>query len=289
MPPAQLPSDLQTVVASALAEDIGPGDVTAALVPAGCRATATIVSREPAVLCGAPWVEEVFAQLDAAVSLQWCARDGEPVTPGESLCRLAGPARSLLSGERTALNFLQCLSGTATLARRYAEAVEGTGCRVLDTRKTLPGLRSAQKYAVARGGASNHRTGLYDALLIKENHIIAAGGLPEALSAARRMHPGMSVEIEVESLDELEHALDGGADIVLLDNFSLSSLREAVARTRARAGCATRLEASGNVSLATVRDIAETGVDFVSAGELTKNVRAIDLSMRFQLQPPSAD
>lgn len=284
MPPAEPPSDLRPVVARALAEDIGPGDVTAVLVPEGCRATATVVTREAAVICGTPWVNEVFAQLDTAVSLRWGVTDGDSVSPGTELCRLEGPARPLLSGERTALNFLQCLSGTATLARRYAEAVEGTGCRVLDTRKTLPGLRSAQKYAVACGGASNHRHGLYDALLIKENHIIAAGGLAEALSAARELHPGLTVEVEVESLDELERALDGGADIVLLDNFRLASLREAVARLRRRPGSATRLEASGNVSLDTVRAIAETGVDFVSAGELTKNLRAIDLSMRFQLQ-----
>lgn len=288
MPPAEPPSDLPQAVARALAEDIGSGDVTAELVPKGCTATATVVTREPAVICGTPWVDEVFAQLDASVSLQWGVRDGDSVSPGTELCRLEGPARPLLSGERTALNFLQCLSGTATLARRYAEAVNGTGCRVLDTRKTLPGLRSAQKYAVACGGASNHRHGLYDALLIKENHIIAAGGLAEALSAARAAHPDLAVEVEVESLDELERALDGGADIVLLDNFALQSLREAVARLRQRPACTTRLEASGNVSLETVRAIADTGVDFVSAGELTKNVRAIDLSMRFRLQAPPA-
>ena len=279
-----LPDDLDEVVERALAEDLGPGDVTADLVPEACRATATVITREDAVLCGTAWFERVFAALDPAVSVQWQAADGDLVTAGALLCRLAGPARPLLSGERTALNFLQTLSGTATMARRYADAVAGTGCRVLDTRKTLPGLRAAQKYAVACGGATNHRHGLYDAVLIKENHIIAAGGLLEALQAARALHPRLTIEIEVESLAELERALEGAPDIVLLDNFGLDALREAVARIRARPGCTTRLEASGNVSLETVRAIAETGVDFVSSGELTKNVRAIDLSMRFELQ-----
>ena len=284
MPSLALPEDIHAIVARALQEDIGSGDVTADLVPAHRRASASVVCREAAVICGTAWFEQVFAQLEAAVSISWHVRDGDPVTADTELCRLSGPARALLSGERTALNFLQSLSGTATLARAYAEAVAGTACRVLDTRKTVPGLRSAQKYAVACGGASNHRHGLYDALLIKENHIIAAGGIAAALRTARTLHPGLVVEIEVESLAELEAALEGGADIVLLDNFELETLREAVARVRRRENCATRLEASGNVSLATVRDIAETGVDFISVGELTKNLRAIDLSMRFQLQ-----
>jgi nicotinate-nucleotide pyrophosphorylase (carboxylating) len=284
MPSLALPEDIHAVVANALQEDIGSGDVTADLVPAHRRASASVVCRQAAVICGTAWFEQVFAQLEAAVSISWHVRDGDRVTADTELCRLSGPARALLSGERTALNFLQALSGTATLARAYAEAVAGTACRVLDTRKTVPGLRSAQKYAVACGGASNHRHGLYDALLIKENHIIAAGGIAAALRAARTLHPGLVVEIEVESLAELEAALEGGADIVLLDNFELETLREAVARVRRRENCSTRLEASGNVSLATVRDIAETGVDFISVGELTKNLRAIDLSMRFQLQ-----
>lgn len=284
MSPAPLPQDLPDVVRRAVAEDLGPGDVTADLVPAATVADATVVTREDAVLCGSAWFDEVFAQLDAAVSVHWLAADGDFVTAGSELCRLSGPARALLSGERTALNFLQTLSGTATLARRYAEAVAGTGCRVLDTRKTLPGLRAAQKYAVACGGASNHRRGLYDAVLIKENHIIAAGGLLAALQAARATHPGLVIEIEVESLAELEQALAGAPDIVLLDNFDLEALRAAVASVRARPDCATRLEASGNVSLDTVGAIAATGVDFVSAGELTKNVRATDLSMRFSLR-----
>jgi nicotinate-nucleotide pyrophosphorylase (carboxylating) len=286
MPHPQLPKDLSSAVARALAEDIGTGDVTAGLVPAGSTAVATVTSREDAVLCGAAWFNEVFAQLDPSVSIAWFAADGMRVAPGMTLCQLSGPARPLLSGERTALNFLQTLSGTASEARRFADAVAGTACRVLDTRKTLPGLRAAQKYAVACGGAVNHRHGLYDALLIKENHIMAAGGIGVALAAARAAHPGLTVEIEVESLAELDEALDGGADIVLLDNFTLADLREAVARTRGRAGSATRLEASGNVDLGTIRGIAETGVDFVSVGSLTKNVRAVDLSMRFSLETP---
>jgi nicotinate-nucleotide pyrophosphorylase (carboxylating) len=288
MPPPALPKDLSRVVATALAEDIGPGDVTADLVPPASRATATVVSREDAVLCGTAWFDEVFAQLDPAVSVEWLAADGERVVPGATLCRLAGPARPLLSGERTALNFLQSLSGTATAARRYADAVAGTGCRVLDTRKTLPGLRAAQKYAVACGGATNHRHGLYDAILIKENHIIAAGGIAPALAAARAAHPGLSIEIEVEDAGELAAALDGGADIVLLDNFGLDALREAVSITRGRPGCTTRLEASGNVELENVRAIAATGVDFVSVGGITKHLRAIDLSMRFRLGLPES-
>ena len=287
MPPPALPEDLSAVVAGALAEDIGPGDVTADLVPPASRATATVVSREDAVLCGTAWFDEVFAQLDSSVSVEWLAADGERIAPGATLCRLSGPARSLLSGERTALNFLQFLSGTATTARRYADAVAGTGCRVLDTRKTLPGLRAAQKYAVACGGATNHRHGLYDAILIKENHIIAAGGIAPALAAARAAHPGLSVEIEVEDAAELVAALEGGADIVLLDNFSLEALREAVRINRARPGCTTRLEASGNVELETIRAIAATGVDFVSVGGITKNLRAIDLSMRFRMDAPA--
>lgn len=285
MPNPELPQDLPSVVARALEEDIGPGDVTADLIPPADQAVAVVVSRETAVLCGTAWFDEVFAQIDATVAIQWSAADGDRIVPDGELCRLSGPARPLLSGERTALNFLQALSGTATIARRYADAVAGTGCRVLDTRKTIPGLRTAQKYAVACGGATNHRHGLYDALLIKENHIISAGGIAAALAAARRTHPGLSVEIEVESLEELEQALDAGADIVLLDNFALELLRAAVARVRGRSGCATRLEASGNVELANVRAIAETGVDFVSVGGLTKHVRAVDLSMRFRIDP----
>lgn len=284
----QLPNDLQTTVARALEEDLGPGDVTADLLSAHHEASATVISRESAVLCGTAWFDAVFARLDRTIVIDWLAGDGARIEPGMELCCLHGPARPMLSGERTALNFLQSLSGTATVARRYADAVAGTGCRVLDTRKTIPGLRAAQKYAVACGGAANHRHGLYDAILIKENHIIAAGGIAAALRAARAAHPELSVQIEVESLDELDQALDGGADIVLLDNFSLAALRVAAARTRARPVCATRLEASGNVELENVRAIAETGVDFVSVGGLTKHLRAVDLSMRFSLSPPTA-
>jgi nicotinate-nucleotide pyrophosphorylase (carboxylating) len=286
MPHPELPQDIPSVVARALEEDIGPGDVTADLVPVSRGAVATVLSREDAVLCGTAWFDEVFAQLDAAVTVAWFSADGARITPGMALCRVRGPARVLLSGERTALNFLQALSGTATVARRFADAVAGTGCRVLDTRKTIPGLRAAQKYAVACGGATNHRHGLYDALLIKENHIMAAGGIAAALRAARAAHPGLSVEIEVESHAELDQALEGGADIVLLDNFALDELRAAVAQTRGRPGCATRLEASGNVELETVGEIARTGVDFVSVGSMTKHLRAVDLSMRFELGPP---
>lgn len=287
MPRPALPKDISSAVARALEEDVGTGDVTADLVPASRGATATVVSREDAVLCGAAWFDEVFAQLDRAVRIDWSVADGERVGATTEICRLRGPARALLSGERTALNFLQSLSGTATVARRYADAVAGTGCRVLDTRKTIPGLRAAQKYAVACGGAVNHRHGLYDAILIKENHIIAAGGIAAALRAARTLHPGLSVEIEVESLAELDQALDGGADIVLLDNFPLAGLREAVERARARPDCTARFEASGNVELPNVQAIAATGVDFVSVGGLTKHVRAIDFSMRFRLDPPA--
>ncbi len=284
MPPINLPQDIPAMVARALAEDIGPGDVTADLVPPHLGALATVVCREDAILCGTAWFDEVFAQLEPAISIEWSVQDGVPLSAGATLCRLSGPARPLLSGERTALNFLQSLSGTATMTRRYVDALAGTDCRVLDTRKTLPGLRAAQKYAVACGGGTNHRHGLFDAILIKENHIIAAGGIAASLAAARAAHPGLVVEIEVESLAELDQALDGKADIVLLDNFALDMLREAVRRTRSRNGYKTRLEASGNVELDTVRAIAETGVDFVSVGGLTKNVRAVDLSMRFRLE-----
>jgi nicotinate-nucleotide pyrophosphorylase (carboxylating) len=287
MAPPPLPNDLPATVSRAIEEDLGPGDVTADLLDGRQMATATVVCRDHAVLCGTAWFDEVFAQLDGTIAIEWLAGDGARIEPGMELCRLRGPARPLLSGERTALNFLQTLSGTATTARRYADAVAGTGCQVLDTRKTLPGLRSAQKYAVACGGAANHRHGLYDAILIKENHVIAAGGIVAALNAARRAHPDLDIEIEVESLAELEQALDGAADSVLLDNFDLETLREAARRTRGRPDCTTRLEASGNVGLENVRAIAETGVDFVSVGGLTKHLRAVDLSMRFRLRPPA--
>jgi len=273
------PESIAEQVRAALAEDVGPGDCTAALIPAAAGARAHILSREAAVLCGTAWVDEVYRQLGPAVRIDWLAGDGDRLAPNQTLCRLAGPARALLTGERTALNFLQTLSGTATLARRWADAVAGTGARVLDTRKTIPGLRLAQKYAVTWGGCHNHRIGLYDAVLIKENHIAAAGSVRAALEAAAVHAPGLEVEIEVETLDQLEEALAAGARRVLLDNFPPDRLRAAVAIAKGRA----RLEASGGVTLETVRGIAETGVDDISVGALTKDLRAVDLSMRFDL------
>ncbi|HQR49146.1 MAG TPA: carboxylating nicotinate-nucleotide diphosphorylase [Steroidobacteraceae bacterium] len=276
------PPDLHDQVARALAEDVGTGDLTAALVPPGRTGRATVVTREPAVLCGQPWFEEVFRQLDASVRVHWDAAEGSVVATDQRLCRLEGPARSLLTGERTALNFLQTLSGTATVARRYSDLLAGLPCRVLDTRKTLPGLRRAQKYAVRCGGGSNHRMGLYDGILVKENHIMAAGSIAAAVATARKQGAAVPVEVEVESLDELKQALDAGADMALLDEFSLDDLRAAVALNRSHPRGPIKLEASGSVTFDTLRSIAETGVDFVSVGSLTKHVRAIDLSMRFE-------
>jgi nicotinate-nucleotide pyrophosphorylase (carboxylating) len=270
--------DPNPTVALALAEDVGAGDLTAALIPEDARAEATVISRETAVLCGAAWFDAVFRQLDPRVAIDWRAADGDRIEPNQVLCTLRGPARPLLTGERTALNFLQMLSGTATLARRFADAVAGTGATILDTRKTLPGLRLAQKYAVRCGGCQNHRIGLFDAVLIKENHIMAAGSITGAIAAARCVHPGVTVEVEVENLAELEEVLAAGPDIVMLDNFDLATMAEAVRI----AGGRVKLEASGNVSFDTVRQIAETGVDYISIGGLTKDVRAVDLSMRFR-------
>jgi len=277
-----VPPDLADQVARALAEDVGSGDLTAALVPAGRAGRATVVTRESAVLCGRPWVDEVFRQLDPSVRVLWEAEEGADVAPDQLLCRLAGPARSLLTGERTALNFLQTLSGTATATRRYVAVIAGLPCRILDTRKTLPGLRRAQKYAVRCAGGSNHRMGLYDGILVKENHIMAAGSIAAAVDAARAAGSTVPVEVEVETLDELRQALDAGADMSLLDEFSLDELRTAVAMNRAHPRGPMKLEASGNVTLETLRAVAETGVDFVSIGSLTKHVRAVDLSMRFE-------
>ena len=277
----ELPSDLAAQVDAALREDIGSGDVTAALVPAAQRVRGAVIAREEAVLCGRPWAEETFRRLDPQVRLAWRASDGERIAAREAICEIAGPARAVLTGERTALNFLQLLSATATVTRRFVDAVAGTGCRILDTRKTLPGLRSAQKYAVRCGGGDNHRLGLYDQVLIKENHIAAAGSITGAIEAARRTAPGLKVEVEVESLAELEEALGAAPDIIMLDDFSLADMRTAVSLTRARSR-AVELEASGSVSLETVREIAATGVDYVSAGSLTKHVRAVDLSMRLE-------
>jgi nicotinate-nucleotide pyrophosphorylase (carboxylating) len=278
---ASPPDDLPAQVQAALREDIGSGDVTAALVPATQWVRGAVITRESAVLCGRPWVDETFRRLDPAVRLDWRAAEGEPLRAGQEVFAIEGPARPILTGERTALNFLQLLSATATATRRFADAVAGTGCTVLDTRKTLPGLRSAQKYAVRCGGGANHRMGLYDRVLIKENHIAAAGSIAEAVAAARRSAPQIAVEVEVESLAEFEAALAAAPEIILLDEFSDADLRQAVARNRAR-GSPVRLEASGGVTLENVRAIAATGVDYVSVGSLTKHVRAIDLSMRLQ-------
>jgi len=288
MSPIPLPEDLAEQVARALAEDVGSGDLTAALVPAGRTGRATVITREAAVLCGRPWFEEVFRQLDASVRVGWDVEEGAEVSPAQQLCRLEGPARSLLTGERTALNFLQTLSGTATTTRRYVALVAGLPCQVLDTRKTLPGLRRAQKYAVRCAGGSNHRMGLYDGILVKENHIMAAGSIGAAVAAARAAGTSVPVEVEVETLEELREALDAGADMALLDEFSLEDLRAAVALNRAHPHGPMKLEASGNVSVETLRAIAETGVDFVSIGSLTKHLRAVDLSMRFEFDAPGA-
>lgn len=265
-------------VRQALAEDIGSGDLTAGLIPASEKASATVICRQQAVVAGQKWVDEVFNQIDPDISSKWHCKDGETVDAGSLLFEVTGNARHLLTAERTALNFLQTLSGVATLTNLYVQAVKGTGVNILDTRKTIPGLRMAQKYAVTCGGGVNHRIGLFDAVLIKENHINAAGSIEQALKQAIKMiQPGTNIEIEVESLHELKLALSAGATHLLLDNFSLQDLRQAVAI----AGDKVRLEASGNVNLQTVRSIAETGVTDISVGELTKNVSAIDLSMRF--------
>jgi nicotinate-nucleotide pyrophosphorylase (carboxylating) len=275
----ELPADLGAQVEAALREDLGGGDVTASLVPAAQRVRGSVVSREQAVLCGRAWADETFRQLDSKVQLTWHAADGDRVAPQQVIFSIAGPARPVLTGERTALNFLQLLSATATAARRFVDAVAGTGCQILDTRKTLPGLRTAQKYAVRCGGARNHRLGLYDQVLIKENHIAAAGSLTGAIEAARHSAAGVTVEVEVETLGELQEALSARADIVMLDEFALEDMRAAVALNRAQ-GAVAKLEVSGSVSLDAVRAIAETGVDFISVGAITKNVQAIDLSMR---------
>jgi nicotinate-nucleotide pyrophosphorylase (carboxylating) len=275
------PRDLAQQVEAALREDIGGGDVTAALVPAAQRVRGSVITRESAILAGRPWVDATFRHLDPHVQLSWHASDGEPIAANQVVFDIAGSARPVLTGERTALNFLQLLSGTATATQRFAQAISGTGCAILDTRKTLPGLRSAQKYAVLCGGGRNHRMGLYDRVLVKENHIAAAGSLTGAVRAARSHAPGLTVEVEVETLAEFGEALDAAPDIVMLDDFNHADLRSAVALNRAR-GRRVLLEASGNVSLETVRAVAETGVDFISVGALTKHVRAVDLSMRLE-------
>jgi nicotinate-nucleotide pyrophosphorylase (carboxylating) len=268
---------IDSQVKLALLEDIGQQDLTAHLIPADAPASARLITRQQAILCGRDWFETVFAQLAPEISIEWQAEDGDNLDADSVICRLTGPARAILTGERTAMNFLQTLSGTATRARRYADAVAGLPVRVLDTRKTLPGWRIAQKYAVTCGGCFNHRFGLYDGILIKENHIRAAGSIKAAVSQAKALDAGVSIEVEVETLDELQQALDAGADIVLLDNFELAQLRQAVAICDKRA----LLEASGGINLETIREIAETGVDRISVGNLTKDIEAVDLSLQF--------
>lgn len=267
-------------VRRALAEDIGSGDITAALIPAEHQAQATIISREPAILCGTAWAEEVFRQVDPLIQVTWLASDGDQLQPNQPFCRLTGPARGLLSGERCALNYIQTLSATATRSRYFADLVEDTHVKLLDTRKTLPGLRLAQKYAVTCGGCHNHRIGLFDAFLIKENHIAACGDIQSAVNQARALAPGKPVEVEVENLEELRQALKADADIIMLDELSHEDMRTAVAITAGRA----KLEASGGINETTLRAVAETGVDYISIGSLTKDIKAIDLSMRLSMQ-----
>lgn len=278
-----LPADLRQIVALALAEDIGSGDVTAALVPAGQHAEARIIARETAILCGRPWADEVFRQIDPQVRLEWLCEDGASLQADQPVLRAAGHARALLTAERTVLNFLQTLSGTATEVARYVAAVAGTGTKIVDTRKTLPGLRNAQKYAVRCGGGVNHRIGLYDGILIKENHIAAAGSIQAAIGSARALGAGVSLMTEAESLAEVDAALAGDVDLLLVDDFDLDDLREAVRLTRSHraSGGRTLIEYSGGATLERIRELADTGVDRISIGSLTKHVRAVDLSMRF--------
>jgi nicotinate-nucleotide pyrophosphorylase (carboxylating) len=281
--PVPVPSDLPQQVACALAEDIGSGDLTAALIPAERIGRAAVITREAAIICGRPYVDASFAAVDPRIRLEWHIDEGGSAAAGQLLFTLEGPARALLTAERTALNFLQLLSATATAAHSYAALLEGTKCRLLDTRKTIPGLRTAQKYAVRVGGGSNHRMGLFDGILIKENHIMAAGSIAQAVAEARRGGAQVPVEVEVENLAQLLQAIDAGADVAMLDNYSLPAMREAVA-ANARAKKPLKLEASGGITSAAIREVAETGVDFISVGGITKHVRAIDLSMRFEFQ-----
>ncbi|CCN84658.1 Nicotinate-nucleotide pyrophosphorylase (carboxylating) [Vibrio nigripulchritudo SFn27] len=279
----QLPLEITRSVEDTIKEDLGgtldpAADITAALIPEDAQNTATIITREHGVFCGQAWADEVFKQLGGEVKIDWHVNDGDKVEPNQTLCTLTGPARILLTGERNAMNFIQTLSGCATIVAQYAEKLEGTGCRLLDTRKTIPGLRSALKYAVTCGGGFNHRIGVFDAYLIKENHILACGGIQKAIETAKNLNPGKPVEVETENLDELRQAIDAGADIIMLDNFSTDMMREAVKINNGKAA----LENSGNVTLDTIREYAETGVDYISVGALTKHLKAMDLSMRFQ-------
>ena len=274
-----LASTIRENVNAALKEDLGGGDLTAKLIPANARARAMVITREAAVLCGTQWFEACFRKLDPKVKIRWTAKDGDNIQAGQTLCEISGKARALLTAERPALNFLQMLSATATLTRRYTEAIKGTRAAIMDTRKTLPGLRIAQKYAVKVGGGKNQRIGLFDGILIKDNHILAAGGIAQALQQAKKLAKrGVPIQIEVENLPELEEALSAGAELILLDNYNLEQLREAVRITAGRA----QLEASGGINLDNARAIAETGVDRISIGSLTKDIKAIDLSLRFE-------
>jgi len=270
--------DLELNVKSALAEDIGSGDISVALLPENESAQAEVICRDAAVICGRPWVDEVFHQVSSRIEVEWAVSEGSKCQPGDPIFTAYGPAKHILSAERTALNFLQVLSGTATSARAYAELVEHTAVKILDTRKTLPGLRRAQKYAVLQGRCYNHRLGLYDAFLLKENHIAACGGIAEAIASARQFDPAKPVEIEVESLDELELAIIAGANTVMLDNFSLQKLQDAVSLNKGR----VLLEASGGYDESNIVPVAETGVDYISVGSLTKHCHAVDFSMRFK-------
>ncbi len=278
-----LPLEITRTVADTLREDLGgeidPNlDITAGLIPADSQGVATIITREHGVFCGKMWADEVFKQLGGEVTIEWHVEDGDVVEPNQTLCTLSGPSRILLTGERNAMNFIQTLSGCATLTAQYVKQLEGTNTRLLDTRKTIPGLRSALKYAVTCGGGFNHRIGVFDAYLIKENHIIACGGIKQAITTAKQLNPNKPVEVETESLDELKQAIEAGADIVMLDNFNLEMMREAVAFNAGRVA----LENSGDITLSNIRECAETGVDYISVGALTKHVKAMDLSMRFK-------
>jgi nicotinate-nucleotide pyrophosphorylase (carboxylating) len=279
----QLPQEITRAVADTLREDLGgtldvSADITASLIPEDAHNVATIITREHGVFCGKMWADEVFKQLGGQVSIEWHVEDGDKVEPNQTLCTLSGPARDLLTGERNAMNFIQTLSGCATLTAQYAAKIAHTPCRLLDTRKTIPGLRSALKYAVACGGGFNHRIGVFDAYLIKENHIIACGGITKAIETAKQLNPGKPVEVETESLEELKQAIEAGADIIMLDNFTTDMMREAVKINAGRAA----LENSGNVTFDTIVEFAETGVDYISVGALTKHLTAMDLSMRFK-------
>jgi nicotinate-nucleotide pyrophosphorylase (carboxylating) len=284
MAPPKLPDDLDACVERAIAEDVGSGDITAKLVPKDAQAQAVVIAREPAILCGRPWFERVFSKLDAHVKVAWDVDEGGALRNGQRVCAIRGPARPMLTGERTALNFLQTLSGTATLVRKFVDRVRGTPVKIVDTRKTVPGLRSAQKYAVVVGGGENHRQGLYDAILIKENHIAAAGGIRDAVQRARSLKSGVPLMLEAETLAEVQEGLDANVDLLLVDDFPTHLLAKAVAMARdyRRFNRAqTRVEASGGVTLTNVRDVADTGVDRISIGSLTKHVQAVDFSMRF--------